>query len=36
MVFWEIEQKKTKFFIIGKGITLYLFYKILREDTMKS
>ena len=28
-------EKKIKFFIIGKRITLFLFCENLREDTMK-
>ena len=35
IIFWEIEQEKIKFFTIGKGITAYLIYKNLREDTLK-
>ena len=36
IMFWEIEQKKIKFFITGKGITVYLFCENLREDTVET
>ena len=36
MISGEIQRKKIKFFLIGKGITAYLFCQNLRQDTIKT
>ena len=35
-IFLRNGMEENKFFVIGKGITLYLFCKNLREDTIKT